>query len=158
MYHLIVRRKVRQIFTAINDGDPGPMVESLSPEFVYRFHGDHALGGTRRTVDGMTQWWARVMRLLPHARFDVEEVIVTGWPWGTRIALRARVAGDLAGGEKYENTMFQFMSLRWGRVTSIETLEDLQVLDRALERLAATGCDEAAAPPITDRRADATAE
>lgn len=157
MYHLIVRRKVRQIFAAISDGDPAPMVKSLSSEFVYRFHGDHALGGTRRTADAMTRWWVRIMRLLPGARFDIEEIIVTGWPWGTRIALRARVSGDLPDREKYENTMFQFMSLRWGRVTSIETLEDLQVLDRALARLAASGCDEAAAPPITDRRADAAA-
>ncbi len=81
MYHLIVRRKVRQIFAAISDGDPAPMVKSLSSEFVYRFHGDHALGGTRRTADAMTRWWVRIMRLLPGARFDIEEIIVTGWPW-----------------------------------------------------------------------------
>ncbi|MFJ4254181.1 nuclear transport factor 2 family protein [Microbacterium sp. NPDC090003] len=145
-------------FAAINDGDPGPMIESLSPKFVYRFHGDHALGGTRRIVEGMSRWWERVMRLLPGARFDIEEIIARGWPWGTRVALRAHVAGELPGGEKYENTMFQFMSLRWGRVTSIETLEDLHVLEGALARLAATGCDEAAAAPIRDRSMDAAAE
>ena len=42
------------------------------------------------------------------------------------------------------------MTLRWGKVVSVETLEDLQVLDRALATVAAAGVAETSAAPISD--------
>ncbi len=150
MYKRIVRAKVRATFDRINAGDYLTMVESLAPSFEYRFHGDHALGGTRTTRDAMVHWWERVARLLPGARFDVQDVLVNGAPWRTRIAVRSRVSGELPGGARYENTVFQFMSLSWGRVVSVETVEDLQVLERALRTVADAGASEALAAPITD--------
>jgi hypothetical protein len=32
------------------------------------------------------RWWQHGARLLPSPSFVVEEVIVAGWPWSTRIA------------------------------------------------------------------------
>lgn len=150
MYHAVVRRKVRAIFASITDGDYRPMLDGLGASFTYRFHGDHALGGVRTTRAAMTLWWERIFRILPAARFDVVEVLVSGGPWRTRLAIRLYVAGDLPGGERYENTVFQFMTLRWGKVTSIETMEDLQVLERALSAVVASGNAEAGAAPIAD--------
>jgi hypothetical protein len=51
------------------------------------------------------------------------------------------------------------MYLKWGRITEIHTLEDTVVLQRALDRIAASGNAEAHAEPITDApaRADRTA-
>ncbi|OUE29924.1 hypothetical protein BFL35_12760 [Clavibacter michiganensis] len=63
--------------------------------------------------------------------------------------MRATVTGPLPNGETYVNTVFQFMTLRWGAVTDVETVEDLQVLAHALDVVAASGNAEAAAPPIT---------
>jgi hypothetical protein len=51
------------------------------------------------------------------------------------------------------NIFNQFMHMRWGRVTEIRTLENTQVLQRAMDRLAATGYPEAHAAPITDQPA-----
>jgi hypothetical protein len=45
--------------------------------------------------------------------------------------------------------------MKWGRVTEIRTLEDTEVLQRALDRLAAAGYEEARAAPITDESARA---
>ena len=42
------------------------------------------------------------------------------------------------------------MTLRWGKVTFVETLEDLQVLENALKVVADCGVPEALAEPITD--------
>ena len=42
------------------------------------------------------------------------------------------------------------MSLSWGRVVSVETVEDLQVLERAPRTVADAGASEALAAPITD--------
>lgn len=156
MYSRIVRRNVARVFDAISHGDPSAMLDSLAPQFVYRFHGEHALGGVRTTRAAMEQWWERIFRLLPGAAFRVDEVLVNGWPWRTRLALRLQVSGPLPDGGVYENVLFQFMTLRWGRVADIETLEDLQVLERALRIVAAAGRPEALAPPITDGALPAT--
>lgn len=150
VYTRIVRARVRATFDQINDGDYRTMVDGLAPSFTYRFHGDHALGGVRTSRESMLRWWERVVRLLPGARFEVQDVLVNGGPWNTRIAVRSLVAGDLPDGTRYENTVFQFMTLVWGRVSSVETVEDLQVLERALEAVASGGVEEARAAPIVD--------
>lgn len=59
-----------------------------------------------------------------------------------------RVRGPLPAGEQYENLVFQFMTLRWGKVSTVETVEDLQVLERALCLVADSGKPEALAAPI----------
>lgn len=150
MYAPIVRKQVRAVFAAISRGDYEPMLQGLSEDFTYTFHGDHALGGVRTQRETMRAWWQRVSRLLPGAQFDVLEVLVNGAPWHTRVAVRLRVLGQLPDGTQYENIMFQYLTLKWAKVTAIESLEDLQVLDRALAIVAAAGIDEAAAAPITD--------
>lgn len=150
VYHRIVRGKVRAIFECINEGDYLVMVDGLAPTFSYHFHGDHALGGRRTTREAMIRWWERVGRLLPGARFDVQDVLVSGWPWRTRIAVRSLVSGDLPDGSRYENTVMQFMTLERGGITSVETVEDLQVLERALRIVAESGNAEAREPAIVD--------
>lgn len=150
MYKRIVRARVRAVFERINAGDFMAMVDGLAPSFEYRFHGDHALGGRRTTREAMVRWWKRTLDLLPGAQFDIHDVLVNGWPWRTRVAVRASVSGDLPGDERYENTVFQFMTLAWGRVVSVETVEDLQVLEHALAAVAATGNSEALAAPISE--------
>lgn len=148
MYTAIVRAKVRGIFDRINQGDYHAMVDGLADEFVYVFHGEHALGGRRTTREAMIRWWERTLRLLPGARFDIQDVLVAGFPWRTRVATRAHVSGILPDGTTYANTVFQFLTLRWGNVTEVETIEDLQVLQRALAAVAASGIDEALSAPI----------
>jgi hypothetical protein len=66
------------------------------------------------------------------------------------VAVRSLVAGELPGGARYENTVFQFLTLSWGRVVSVETIEDLQVLEAALRAVADAGEPEALAEPLTD--------
>lgn len=150
MYKRLVRTKVRSTFERINAGDYMVMVDGLGPSFEYHFHGDHALGGRRTSRDAMIRWWDRTLRLLPGARFDIQDILVDGGPWRTRVAVRSLVTGALSGGGLYENTVFQFLTLAWGKVTSVETIEDLQVLERALRAQADAGEPEALAAAITD--------
>lgn len=150
MYAAIVRRQIRSTFDQINQGNYRPMLDVLADDFEYHFHGDHALGGRRTTHASMILWWERVLRLLPDARFDIQDVVVGGGPWRTRVAVRSIVTGALPGGARYDNTVFSFLTLTWGRVTSIETIEDLHVLEDALRQVAASGRTEAMAAPIVD--------
>ena len=42
------------------------------------------------------------------------------------------------------------MNVRWGRITRIETMEDTQILEQALQVVAESGCVEALEPPMNE--------
>ncbi|MCD0442128.1 nuclear transport factor 2 family protein [Glycomyces sp. A-F 0318] len=150
MYQRIVASKVRETFAKISEGDWEAMVSSTAPEFTYRFYGDHALGGERRTRDALRRWWRRVFSMLSEPRFTVDQVVSQGPPWNTRVAAAVRVEARLPDGTAYRNVIHQFMTLKWGRLVEVRTLEDTAALERALERLAELGHAEATAAPIED--------
>ncbi|MFV0430339.1 MAG: nuclear transport factor 2 family protein [Arachnia sp.] len=150
MYRRIIRARIRGVFERINSGDYMAMVDALAPRFEYHFHGDHALGGRRTTRAAMIRWWQRLVGLMPGIHFDVREVIVNGGPWRTRVAVRAVVTGELADGSPYTNIVVQFLTLAWGKVASVESLEDLQILERSLSIAAENGLADALAEPICD--------
>jgi ketosteroid isomerase-like protein len=150
MYHWFVARKVRDTFAQISSGEWEPMIAGMATRFSYRFYGQSALSGERHTLEGLRLWWARSFRLLPSPTFQVDEVIVAGGPWATRIATRVRVQAELPDGSIYDNVFMQNLYMRWARITDIHTLEDTAALQHMLDRLAATGVAEAHADPITD--------
>jgi len=150
VYHWIVARKVRATFAQIAAGNWEPMLTGMAPRFSYRFYGNSALSGERHTLDGLRRWWERSTRLLPNPTFTIEEVIVAGWPWSTRIATRVRVRAVLEDGSAYDNIFMQNLAMSWARITEIHTLEDTANLQAALDRLAVAGIGEARADPITD--------
>jgi ketosteroid isomerase-like protein len=157
LYHRIVAGKLRKAFADINAGNWQSMVDTLAPKFTYVFYGTHALSGERHTKEAISQWWQRALRILPEVTFTPEEIVVSGWPWLTKVATRVRIDGPLPDGSRYENTMMQFLHLRWGRISEIRTLEDTAVLQHALDVIAAAGNAEAHAEPITDESARAAA-
>ncbi|WP_255355688.1 nuclear transport factor 2 family protein, partial [Frankia sp. CpI1-P] len=140
----------RAAFAAISAGDWESMIAGMAPTFTYRFYGEHALSGERHTAAALRLWWQRTERLLPGTTFQVDDVLVAGWPWSTRIATRVTVDAGLPDGSRYDNVVMQFMRMRWGKITEVRTLEDTAVLARTLDRLAAAGIAEAHAAPITD--------
>lgn len=133
MYRWIVARQLRKTFAHLNDGDWQYMVDGLAPEFSYRFYGDHELAGDRRSREAIGEWGRRIFQLLPGLNFIVEDVLVAGPPWNTRVAARPSVSARLPSGGRYQNVAFQFVRLRLGKVTEIATLEDTQELARSLE-------------------------
>jgi ketosteroid isomerase-like protein len=150
VYHWIVTRQVRATFAKIAAGNWEPMLTGMASQFSYRFYGASSLSGERHTLDGLRRWWERSTKLLPNPTFQIDEIIVAGWPWNTRIATRVRVHTTLEDGSTYDNIFMQNLSMRWARITQIHTLEDTAILQAALDKLAAAGISEAGADPITD--------
>ena len=150
MYHSIVVARIRATFAQISAGNWEPMISGMADQFSYRFYGPPAVAGERHTRDGLRRWWERMNRLLPNPTFEVEEVIVAGSPWATKIATRVRIHCVLPDGSSYENVFMQNLRMRWARITEIHTLEDTAVLEKLLDRLAELGISEAHAEPITD--------
>jgi ketosteroid isomerase-like protein len=154
MYRSIVRQRVLGLFDRANRGDWKAVVDILSDRFSYRFAGESPLGGTRTTKPAMMAWFARLYRLFPGAQFRPQMVVVEGPPWNTRVMTHVRIestAPDASGrAMPYANEFMQLMHLKWGRITSVVTLEDTQRFAAVLPALAAAGIGEATAAPITD--------
>jgi ketosteroid isomerase-like protein len=150
MYHRFVASKVRGAFAEISAGNWEAMVTTMAPSFTYRFYGEHALSGERHTAAALRLWWQRSFRLMPSPTFKVLDIVVSGWPWSTKVAAMVEVSANLSGGSSYTNVFMQIMKMSWGRITDVKTLEDTVVLQRALDTMAANGFEEAHAAPITD--------
>jgi ketosteroid isomerase-like protein len=150
MYHRIVALRVRKMFAEISAGNWEAMVAGMAPSFTYKFYGDHALSGERHTHEALRHWWERLFGLLPNTRFDVQDILVAGWPWDTRVATAVTVDVGVVDGSRYQNVVHQFLRIRWGKITEVRTLEDTAILEKTLDRLAAAGYADAHAAPITD--------
>jgi ketosteroid isomerase-like protein len=150
LYRLAVQVQLRRLFKALSRHDYEPILAGLADEFTYHFHGETAISGTRSRRETVGAWFERVFRIVPDARFDVQDLMVAGPPWNTRVATHVRISGNLADGTPYFNDFKQRIVIRFAKVTSIETIEDTQKLDRALQALGAKGFEEAVAAPLVD--------
>jgi ketosteroid isomerase-like protein len=149
MYRAFVRRRIRGVFVgALSRGDYEAVLAGTARDVEHIFPGEGALGGTRRSQDSLREWFERLFRLFPLLRFEVDQVIVTGWPWRTTVAVRWRDWGRAADGEPYENRGCEVFEIRWGRATAIHQYLDTKAIDDGLARMSAAGIEEAAAPAI----------
>jgi len=150
MYHFIVKKKLRRAFADINAG----RFEAILPQFALRhrhvMYGDHALGGERNTIASTTAWYARLQRLLPDLRFDVEAVAVTGWPWRTVAMVSWNDHFTLPDGSPGNNQGVHVFTLVWGRVNSLVVHCDTAKLAGYCAQMVAQGRTEAGAAPIND--------
>ena len=155
MYRLIVAAKIRAAWRQMQRHNYQAVLDQFAPDFEYRFVGDHALGGTRRTLELQAAWFDRLFRLIPDIEFTVRDVVIRGWPWRTRAVslLDVRIPSEkgYAPGESvWINEIVQEIELRWGRITRITTMTDTQREVAYLRRLADRGITEAEAQPIED--------
>lgn len=150
MYHAFVRRRVRALFTAINQGNAEPVLQQFAGRFEHSFLGDHALGGSRKTLAATRAWYARLYRLLPDIHFDLKKVTVSGGPWNTTVIVEWDENNSGTDGVRTHNHGVHVMHLRWGRATYLLICPDTTGLVATLERLALSGNNEALAAPIVD--------
>lgn len=150
MYHAIVRRRIRALFDAINHGDADPVLRQFAPTFEHSFLGQHALGGSRRTLATTRQWYGRLYRLLPDIRFDLKQITVRGGPWNTVVVVEWNETNSGTDGVRTDNQGIHVLHLRWGRATRLLICTDTVGLMATLHRLAGAGNTEALAAPIVD--------
>jgi ketosteroid isomerase-like protein len=87
MYHAIVKRIARNAFKDLSDRQVEPLIERAAPNLRHTFTGDHALGGTRHSREAFRAWMERLYRLFPELTFTIRDMMATGPPWNTRLAL-----------------------------------------------------------------------
>ena len=148
MYRAFVERKIRNTFGQLGRGDYETSVGEMPPELYHNFPGEHALGGVRRTPEGMRRWFERLYEIFPNLDFEVERILVRGWPWDTAVAIEWVDRATAADGVPYVNEGTHVVRLRWGKLVYLHAYLDTQKVAEVCDRLAAGGMAEAAAPPI----------
>lgn len=158
MFAFIARRQYLRGLAHLEQGAFDELLAQFDPSCEFTFVGRSPLGARLRSREALRRWFARLHTLLPRPRFEVRELLVTGWPWALHLAARVVIRSTVAG-EPYENQFAQFLRIHWGRVVWDYVLEDTQRFDGAVARLAAAGMAEATADPIRDiPRLEATDE
>jgi ketosteroid isomerase-like protein len=95
------------------------------------FLGDHPLAVDIRGADALRAWLRdQLFHRFHRLRFEVEEMVVEGTPWSTRVATRyvANQDGQLV----YRSTTFA--RVVWGKLADERVLPDTQVLARRFSR------------------------
>ena len=148
MYHAFIRHQVRKSFAGLGTGTPSSEAGNLAPDVQHVFAGESAIGGARRGPAAFVRWLERVYRLLPDLRFDVQDVIVSGGPFNTRVAVHWRSRATAVTGDAYANDGIHLIRMSKGKITDIRVFTDTEVIARTLAAVAEKGIDEAAAPPL----------
>ena len=87
IYRWFVRKQSLAVWAKLSDQriDEIPLADDV--HFVYL--GDHQLGADLHGAEAERAWLRdELFRRLPNLRFEVEEMIIEGGPWSTRIATR----------------------------------------------------------------------
>jgi ketosteroid isomerase-like protein len=126
IYRWCVRKQVLTVWARLSDQriDEIPLADDV--HFVYL--GDHPLAADLHGAEAEREWLRELFRRLPGLRFEVEEMIVEGGPWSTRVA--TRYAAIRNGKVVYRGT--NFGRVVWGKVIEETILPDTQALAAAL--------------------------
>jgi ketosteroid isomerase-like protein len=156
MYHAITRGKLRTVFSELSRGHYEGTFGNLAPGFEHVFAGDHAFGGTRRSVTSFRRWFERLYKVFPDLQFELKTLVVKGWPWNTVAVVEWEDWASTRDGKGYRNQGVHIIRLRWGRVVSLHVFLDTQKLADACRRQAQHGESDAIAAPIVDGQPDGT--
>ncbi|WP_121884099.1 nuclear transport factor 2 family protein [Sphingomonas sp. PP-F2F-G114-C0414] len=112
------------------------------------FAGNSAIGGARRGPAAFVRWLERVYRLLPDLKFEVQDVIVSGGPFNTRVAVHWQSSAKSVTGDPYVNDGVHLIRMSKGRITHIHVFTDTEVIASTMAAVAGKGIEEAAALPL----------
>jgi ketosteroid isomerase-like protein len=146
----IVRRRIARVFDLLGHGAWQEIVDGLAPDVHHVFPGEHPLGGERHSRAAVLLWFERLGRLFPGHDFEVERVVVAGWPWEMWVAVQWRARLSPLAGDPYENEGAHWLHIRRGKVVAFHAYLDTQRIAAACAEMAQQGVLEASAAPIVD--------
>ncbi len=137
MYKATIRALMRVAVNRLNNGDVELFFKLAHPDAVIRFPGDNSWSAMFRPVAkgrtphstqvGIEECRAFADRFVGEGvQFEIEDILVNGPPWNTRIALRvvSYVADPAGGPDVYNNRAIAFLETSWGRLKIWEDYED----------------------------------
>lgn len=139
MYKATVRALVRHGLRRLNDGDPSLLLRLAHPQAELAFPGDNSFAAmyrpivknldahvTHRGLDEMRGFTGRFVEL--GLCFHIDDILVNGGPWRTRVAVRGRmqIPGRPGEPDEYQNRIVAMVTIAWGRMTTWEDYEDTE--------------------------------
>ena len=139
MYKATIRALLRHSVKRLNEGDFTLLLKMASPDFELAFPGENSwstmfrpqvLGrehhATHRGIDEAAAFAERFVD--KGIQFKIEDILVNGAPWNTRVAVRACdfIVGADGAPDVYNNRAILFLEIRWGRLVRWEDYEDTQ--------------------------------
>ena len=150
IYRSIVEHQLRRAFEALNRGDHAPVLAAFGSPVEHVFFGEHALAGSRHTMDSIVPWYQRLKTVFPDLHFDIQSLAVRGMPWNTVALVEWRDRFTWRDGSRRGNQGVHVLRLKWGKVVSLRVYCDTQVLASVLRDLETQGVADAGMPPIDD--------
>lgn len=139
MYKSIVRMMVRRNVAQLNAGDAGPMLKMATSDVELCFPGENSWSTMFRpavkgrdssaTHRGRQECQAFADRFTDNGiQFELEDILVNGGPWNTRVAMRLHsfIPGMNGLPDPYNNRAVAILELRWGRLVRWEDYEDTE--------------------------------
>ena len=138
MYKSAVRWMIRRNIAKLNDGQLRPVLSMFAADAELCFPGVNtwscqfrpAVTGRRAFAShrGRDEIEAFLVRYTHHRiQMSIEDILVNGPPWKTRIAVRAHVwASGPEGGDAYNNRAVLIINTRWGKIRAQEDYEDTE--------------------------------
>ena len=122
MYRWIVGRIARRLIGQVVAGRPESALRMAAPDIRSVFPGDSSFAADYRDRASFAEWVRRFAALRPD--YVVDDVIVTGPPWNTRVAMRFQ---DRIGTD-YENQGMHYLKMRWGKLIHDEVFLDTKAI------------------------------
>lgn len=138
MYKPLVRALIRRSMRHLDDGDYEPLLEMYARDAVLSFPGDNSLSRQHRppqpgrvaavTHRGRTEIEALLRECVDRRiRFHIEDILVNGPPWRTRVCVREHHwIVDEHGDEVYANRAAFYVVVAWGKIRCQEDYEDTE--------------------------------
>lgn len=138
MYKAAIRAMVRHGIDKMNHGNASFMMNMAHPDAELIFPGDNSWSTMFRpaqqgreahvTHRGLEECQAFADRFVDEGlQYDIEDILVNGPPWNTRIAIRAVDSKPGSDGvDEYNNRFISFLEVAWGKTRRWEVYEDTQ--------------------------------
>lgn len=148
-YHSIIKGKVRQQFTYVNEHKYDELLKGVSDETLeHAFAGDHSLGGKRHDKVNLKKWFERLGTVLPDLKLEISDIQIKGGPNNTLAIVRWKATCILLNGEPYTNYGAHFITIKWGKAVKFDVYEDTKTVSHGLDVQFEAGIKEAKAQKI----------
>jgi ketosteroid isomerase-like protein len=134
MYRWFVARIVRRVFAANSRGAWEVAFGMFAKNLYFRYPGEHALSAEIHRKSEMVEWLERIKALFPKLTFEIEQVVVSGWPWDTKACTCFTACYTLPDGEKVRSPGMQYLQICWSKVKVDNLYLDTQLIASLLER------------------------
>lgn len=122
MYRMLVARITRRSILTLVSGRGTWPLRLLADDVRFRFPGASSWAASTASSGDMARWIRDFAALRPS--YEVLDVVVTGPPWNTRIAVRLRDGV----GDDYVNEGMQYIRMRWGKLTFEQVYLDTEAV------------------------------